>query len=334
MESTEIAVPSKSPQVDGFKDTDRNSKMQKFSVAGFSTFNNHVLYHVYTLWLFNVSDLENSVYPHMAFSFFNYTSGLIIDSSTAVTKAPSAQALILRLSVVVIWLWLHLLVATLSNQRLETSIFEDALNKPWRPIPSKRITPESTRRLLIVTVLLSSMLSYVLHVYSTSLTIMTLIWLYNDIGVADDHWILRNTINSAAILSWGAGATWILIEERDAKLTPKGMKWFTLLFCIMATTLQAQDLRDIEGDKAKGRQTLPIAWSPKVTRWSAAGFIILWSIFAPMLWDCRFLGFSVVIGWGVGLAGHLTWTEGQRNSKISFTGWCVWMILLFALPIM
>ena len=54
-----------------------------------------------------------------------------------------------------LWTWLNTLVFVLANQRLPDAVTEDALNKPWRPIPAGRITMARTRRLLIVAVPLS-----------------------------------------------------------------------------------------------------------------------------------------------------------------------------------
>ena len=38
---------------------------------------------------------------------------------------------------------------TWPNRRNPTAVIEDALNKPWRPLPSVRITVSETRRLLL-----------------------------------------------------------------------------------------------------------------------------------------------------------------------------------------
>ncbi|KAI0065532.1 hypothetical protein BV25DRAFT_1798511, partial [Artomyces pyxidatus] len=40
------------------------------------------------------------------------------------------------------WTWLHLLQFCVSNQSANPE--EDALNKPWRPIPSRRISVSAT----------------------------------------------------------------------------------------------------------------------------------------------------------------------------------------------
>lgn len=47
---------------------------------------------------------------------------------------------------------------------------------------------------------------------------------------------------------------------------------------IIATTVQAQDFRDVDGDTANGRTTLPIIW-PVGSRCITFASIVLWSAF-------------------------------------------------------
>jgi hypothetical protein len=41
------------------------------------------------------------------------------------------------------WLWTHVLQTGVSNQSLSAD--EDIINKPWRPLPSKRVTPSQAK---------------------------------------------------------------------------------------------------------------------------------------------------------------------------------------------
>ena len=52
------------------------------------------------------------------------------------------------------WIWLNILVISISNQRLPAGILEDKINKPWRPIASGRIGVEQASQLLFVSVIL------------------------------------------------------------------------------------------------------------------------------------------------------------------------------------
>ncbi len=51
----------------------------------------------------------------------------------------------------------------------------------------------------------------------------------------------------------------------------------TVIPLIIGTTIHAQDFRDVEGDKLKGRTTLPIAY-PRGSRWSVLVAILGWSV--------------------------------------------------------
>lgn len=58
-------------------------------------------------------------------------------------------SIICRLPLVLLGVWMDLLAFNISNQRQPGSVIEDAANKPWRALPSGRISEEGARRLLL-----------------------------------------------------------------------------------------------------------------------------------------------------------------------------------------
>lgn len=94
----------------------------------------------------------------------------------------------------------------MSNQCV--GLQEDAENKPWRPIPSKRITVVAARRLrwaaLAVCLVLSARSGVLLP--SVALALATLA--YNELRL-DSHWASRHVCNALGYAAFNAGATYV-----------------------------------------------------------------------------------------------------------------------------
>ncbi|KAM3547327.1 hypothetical protein ARSEF4850_010089, partial [Beauveria asiatica] len=53
----------------------------------------------------------------------------------------------------------------------------------------------------------------------------------------------------------------------------------------MFSTVQIQDFRDQEGDRARGRQTLPLTMGDARARYVTALLIAFWSLAIPAYWN-------------------------------------------------
>lgn len=109
---------------------------------------------------------------------------------------------------IVFWIWLHVLQCALSNQT--SSPEEDALNKPYRPIPSGRISQQDARLLrwfcIIPCLVLSSF--YSVAVFKASAWLSIFIYIYNELSY-NAHWLSRNLLNGAGLACFEIGATLI-----------------------------------------------------------------------------------------------------------------------------
>ena len=104
-------------------------------------------YNLYTLWLFNKSDLKTVILPTATFAF---CCALFEITDQPCSNVPEDLIYLLaRLPHVLVWTWVNLLMETIANQRLPESILEDSINKPWRPFPSKRLNEDQGRHLLL-----------------------------------------------------------------------------------------------------------------------------------------------------------------------------------------
>jgi 4-hydroxybenzoate polyprenyltransferase len=245
------------------------------------------------------------------------------------------------------WVWMNVLLFSISNQRSEDAMVEDAINKPWRPLPAGRISPSQARRLLLVGIPLVVSLCY-LHLGATQETIVCLLltWMYNDLGGADEHFLVRNGVNSAAYFVYGCGAMRVAsdLSLNDA-LQAGVVQWLGIVSAIILSTMHVQDLKDQEGDRARARSTAPLALGDSMARWTITGGVLTWSILAPVYWfssvpvpafSCGYgliaatipCLFAVLVSFRV-----LLWRD-PRSDTITYKYWSIWLMSLFALPLL
>ncbi|KAF7502549.1 hypothetical protein GJ744_005612 [Endocarpon pusillum] len=288
-----------------------------------------LFYHLYTIWLFTRNDLKTVVFPQIAFALFNNFSGRVLSTSTTSNISDISS----RVMWAIVWIWINLLFKDIANQRLSDSISEDAINKPWRPIPSRRLDSDEARRLLIAVVTCAFLISWLLDVTTPSIGLMALTWLYDDLGGSGDHYLLRHLLTAFGLLCFGAGATFIIGGQANDHLTHPGRQWFFIIGAVITTTVHVQDLEDMDGDVARDRKTIPIVWGERAARYSAAGMIFVWSLLCPIYWNLR-LSICCLPGlFGLGLAIMIVRHNSVAAYKLAWKLWCLWIVALFALPL-
>lgn len=107
---------------------------------------------------------------------------------------------------VVPWIWFNLLQFTVANQSTGKSPEEDALNKPNRPLPAKRISLSSARLLRWLLVPACILLSSIVGGLYGAIGIAVLNALYNEASWAG-HWVTKNACNAGFYASFEYGAT-------------------------------------------------------------------------------------------------------------------------------
>ncbi|KAJ3733193.1 UbiA prenyltransferase family [Lentinula guzmanii] len=148
-----------------------------------------------------------------------------------------------------LWIWLHLLLCNVSNQARSGA--EDAINRPWRPLPSGRLTVPQAIGLRWSMVCLCMLWStaYGTEALFATATLITTTILYDELGMSKTPFG-KNVCNIGGYTSFEFGAVKIM------------GKLFHVVLCwngaVIFTTIQAQDFPDVQGDAALGRVTLPI----------------------------------------------------------------------------
>ncbi|CAF9905508.1 MAG: hypothetical protein ALECFALPRED_001000 [Alectoria fallacina] len=284
-----------------------------------------LLYHMHTLFLFTASDLKTIVIPSTMFG--------ILAPVAQLTQEPiaSTSAIVQRTPLVFLWTWLNLLPFNISNQRQPSAIEEDLLNKPWRPLPSGRLTPKQAKVLMLGSYSTAIAFSLYFKGAKSCLALILLGWWYNDQNGAENCWI-RNFMNAAGYLSFVSGAVEVAVGSQ-AHLSEQARMWFFLIGGIIFSTVQIQDIPDQKGDGARGRKTLPLVIGDMPARWTIAVLVPIWSLLAPTFWQLGPSGYILPVMLSGLIAGRILYTRAVEADKTSFKIWNIWVMAIYALPL-
>ena len=229
-------------------------------------------------------------------------------------------------------MWLNMVIFTIANQRLPNSVVEDAVNKPWRPMPAGRMDIPQARRLLLAAIPIVLIISRFLGGFEPMVAAMVLTWMYNDLGGADESYIVRNLLNSLGLVCYSAGSM-MVASGNDYTLNPMAYTWLAIEGAIVFTTLQVQDLRDQEGDRARGRGTAPLMLGDCFTRWSVAIPVMAWSLTCPAFWSLGVYGFVMPVICGGIVAIRVLLVRNPKGDELTWKLWSLWMSSLYFLPL-
>ena len=231
------------------------------------------------------------------------------------------------------WAWINLLPFAIDNQRQPDGVKEDTENKPWRPLPSKRLTAGQAKLTMLVCYLIALSSSLYLGGVWQCITLVGLGYWYNDLKGADNSCITRNLINACGYICFTSGALEVTSGLSIVSMRPVAYQWLLTIALVIFTTIHSQDLYDQAGDSLRKRWTVPLVLGDSAARWTIVLSVGVWSWFCPSFWQLGIKGFatSVVLG------GILVWrTLSQRTVKAdkrSFRIYNVWIISLFFLPL-
>ena len=194
-------------------------------------------------------DWSFSIIPSLIFS----VSGARSSGSPPTTLAP-------RYILLILWNTCFVYFFNLSNQI--TGIVEDRVDKPHRPLPSGKVTlagAEKRRIVVLLVWLLTSIRASVLK-QMICWTVTTGFLTLTDAG---NHWFGKNTVALTAG-TWSLyTASWKIIAPE----TEQSIRYAWAIAFWAGVGTHVQDLRDIAGDAANGRKTLPIVFGDRCSRW-------------------------------------------------------------------
>ena len=146
---------------------------------------------------------------------------------------------------VLLWTWVNVLIFDLANQRLPNSIIEDAINKSWRPIPAGMLSAAQARRLLLGNIPVVFFITFYIGGMEETVAMFVLTWMYNDLGGADESYVVRNFINALGFVCYSSGATRVACGHGQYFLNDEAYQWLVIIGGIVFTTLQAQDMGNV-----------------------------------------------------------------------------------------
>lgn len=288
-----------------------------------------MLYHLRTFWLTTRSDIKSVVIPQTAFGIFAALSGPVLTTN----PSPQLLTILCRLPLVIVWNWTNVVIFDLANQRLPGSVIEDSINKPWRPLPSGRLSMVQAKRLLLAALPIAFFISCYLGGMEQTVAHMALTWMYNDLGGADENYFVRNLINAFGFMCYNSGAAVVACGHGEFTLNREGYRWAAMMCGIVLTSLQMQDMSDQEGDLARGRGTIPLVHGDWVARWTIAVPVSLWSIACPLYWELHPYAFIAPIALGIIVVLRVLLLRSIDADKLTWKLWNVWNSCLFLLPV-
>ena len=286
-------------------------------------------YHLYTIWLFTRSDLKTIVIPSTVFGVVCSLSGPVL------TTNPSPLVLDIgkRLPITAFWAWINLLPFAIDNQRQPDGIKEDSENKPWRPLPSKRLTPKQATSSMLALYFLAFLSSLYLGGIWQCITLMGLGYWYNDRKGADSSCIIRNFINACGYICFTSGSLEVMSNSSSTLLKPVAYQWLLTIGLVVLTTIQSQDMYDQAGDSLRKRWTVPLVAGDGVARWTIVVPIGIWSWFCPTFWQISIEGFATSVILGIIIVWRIFFKRTVEADRNSFRIYNMWIVSLYLLPL-
>lgn len=108
---------------------------------------------------------------------------------------------------------MDLLPFTISNQGLANAIRENTIYKPWRLLPSERLSPQQATRLMQALYPVAFLTSLYLGGLKQCIGLIALGYCYNALGGGDGSCILRNFINACGFACFAPGVAEVAASE-------------------------------------------------------------------------------------------------------------------------
>ncbi|KAI2465466.1 hypothetical protein F4781DRAFT_424797 [Annulohypoxylon bovei var. microspora] len=288
-----------------------------------------IIYHTYTAYLFICNNIKDIILLGFLFGALNasvaplFAMGPALRFHQILRAAPS----------MILWSWSNLFLFNLHNQRHSKSIAEDSLNKPWRPLPTGRLTPKQA------TWVMYCMYPIVMAASLTTgglvpclLEAVSCLW-YNELG-GSSHPFLKNLLNGLGFACFFAGPFEVATEKSVLISDLKAVRWLAILGGAITTTSHLQDFRDVEGDRATGRRTMPLVIGDLPARVACALGIAVWNSVACWFWTVGWRESIVALTVGAAIIRRLLLDRSTGGDTFAWKLFPLWVIGLTLLPVL
>ena len=290
-----------------------------------------ILHHALSIWLFTYSDLKTVVLPSTAFAIFHRwgRSAFSVPSPFGHTAAE----VLLEAPLAAGWVWINILPYTIDNQRQARVMQKDKMNKPWRPLPSGRITPIQATDLMqiLYPVAIATSIALGAGLQSVTLTVLG-VW-HNNFGGSNCNWLIRNVVNGCGFVCFTSGALQVL-QSHSVLSNSILIHWFSVIGAVVGSTAQIQDMYDQADDSSRGRKSAPLVLGDKMARWSIALPTTLWSWLCPWFWAVPLGGYVAPTILGLAVAVRALVNRTEEEDRANFRLWNLWLVSLYTLPLL
>ncbi|KAI2642036.1 UbiA prenyltransferase family [Xylaria nigripes] len=284
-----------------------------------------ILNYLYTIHLTCADDVGYVVLSGLVFAAINSS----IASQYSLGPALSSTEILAAVPRIVLWSWSNLFLFCLNNQKQENSIAEDKVNKYWRPIPSGRMTAAQATRTtyimhpvcFLICAVMGGFIPYIILTLSE-------LW-YHELNGASNG-ILKNIQNGIGLMCFLVGPLEVATQHSVISGNWQLKGWLAFITAVIATTSHTQDFRDMEGDAAVGRRTIPLVYGDTASRIFIAVAAAIWTPAACYLWGRQ--GISAYISAAL-LVGNLFLNRSKEGDSLSWKlWWSVWVASLALIP--
>ncbi|KAI1436363.1 UbiA prenyltransferase family [Xylaria sp. CBS 124048] len=279
------------------------------------------------LWGFTEHDFVTFAIPNSIFGMLGAMTSIFVDGGAT----PPLARLLRNFPLVLFYNWSNLLIFDMANQRSALSMAEDAVNKPWRPLASGRVTSEQTRRGMLVVIPLVLLFHHHMGLWSCGLGIQAGIWVYNELGGGDEAFLREILIAIAyGVFNYGS---FRLALGRGAEISSAGMAWIVRISAVVLTTMQIQDLKDMAGDRLRNRKTIALLLGEGFSRASVALLVCFWSYACARPWDLPWPAYGAIMALGGLVATRVLSRRNVEDDRQTWRLWCFWLCGLYLLPL-
>lgn len=298
------------------------------SLALLRQFYSSLCYHMTTVFLTICNNIPDMVLGGLFFG----TVTSFAAPQLSMGPALSPTQLLAAAPRMLLWSWSNIFMFCLHNQRQPANMGEDALNKPWRPMVSGRLSPDQAVRLLYIMHPLCLVISLCIGGF-VPYAILTFfhVW-YNEFGAAKDG-ILKSIFNGIGVACFFAGPLEVATRHSILSGNAEGIVWVGLIMALVATTSHIQDFRDMQGDKAAGRRTIPLVMDETAARVLAVAGVGCWTELACRFWGASWIQRSAAWATAALLVANLLLDRTNPGDHRAWRLWSVWVTALFFLPI-
>lgn len=223
-----------------------NLKAHPFSINAVTDIPKFIWNEIYLSYQFMRYDLTATIFP----------ATLLLLAVAFAFSEPRQWFILLSQSIVYFGLYIY--IFNLSNQYVGYE--EDLINKPDRPLPMGMVTKAGTRVRWYSYSLIFMIFAMLFNVAEWALLWLLVVILHNWLYLSW-HWLGKNILMGVGTFAQLAAA-WQMVTPIDVT----GWRWITIISIIIFVVVSIQDLRDIDGDKKVGRNTMPMVLGEEVSR--------------------------------------------------------------------